>query len=77
MEAMRKIEQVTNGELHLQLPAAFWGQQVEVIILTTANESVPNPKPRKSLRGRLNSYAHPERIAQESSAWSDAVRDTP
>lgn len=75
MEAMRKIEHITNGELHLQLPEAFWGQDVEVIILTTANASPPGAKPRKSLRGSLKQYAHPERMAREQTAWSDAVSD--
>ncbi|MBK5938827.1 hypothetical protein [Halochromatium roseum] len=77
MEAIRTIERVTHGELHLQLPEAFWGKEVEVIILATANEPAPVTKPRKSLRGSLKEYAHPERMAREQTAWSDAVSDAP
>jgi hypothetical protein len=77
MEAIRTIERVTQGELHLQLPKAFWGKEVEVIILATASEPAPLTKPRKSLRGSLKEYAHPERMAREQTAWSDAVSDAP
>jgi hypothetical protein len=73
MEAMRKIEHITNGELRLQLPEAFWDQDVEVIIRTTATASPAGAQPRKSLRGSLKQYAHPERMAREQTAWSDAV----
>jgi hypothetical protein len=77
MEAIRTIERVTNGEVHLQLPEAFWDKEVEVIILTTASESASVTKPRKSLRGSLKQYAHPERMAREQTAWSEAVSDAP
>lgn len=77
MEAIRTIEHVTNGKLHLQLPVAFWGKEVEVIILATASEAAPLTKPRKSLYGSLKQYAHPERMARERTAWSDAVSDAP
>ena len=77
MEAIRKIEQVTNGELHLQLPEAFWGKEVEVIILATAREESQVAKGRNSLRGSLEQYAHPERMAREQTAWADAVSDAP
>lgn len=77
MEAIRTIEQVTNGELRLQLPEAFWDKEVEVIILATANEATQLPKPRKSLRGSLKQYSHLERMAREQAAWADAMSDTP
>jgi len=77
MEAIRTIEQVTNGELHLQLPEAFWGKEVEVIILAAASNEPPLAKGRNSLRGALKQYAHPERMAHEQSAWADAVSDAP
>ncbi len=54
MEAIRTIQQAIHGEIHLQLPRAFWGQQVEVIVLTTASsENHPikrakNRAPRKT-----------------------------
>ncbi|MEA3644296.1 MAG: hypothetical protein VBE63_30885 [Lamprobacter sp.] len=75
MEAIRTIERVTHGELHLQVPEAFWGKEVEVIIRTTARESASLTKPHKRLRGSLNKYAHPERMAREQTAWSDTVSD--
>ena len=77
MEAIRTIERVTHGELHLQLPEAFWGKEVEVIILTRANASPQGAQSRKSLRGSLRQYADPERMAREQTAWSDAVSDAP
>jgi hypothetical protein len=40
-------------------------------------ESAPVAKPRKSLRGSLKQYAHPERMAREQTAWADAVSDAP
>lgn len=33
MEAIRNIQTVKNGEVHLQLPQQFWGQEVEIIVL--------------------------------------------
>ncbi|WP_347989541.1 hypothetical protein [Methylomonas sp. AM2-LC] len=33
MEAIRNILTVKNGEVHLQLPQQFWGQEVEIIVL--------------------------------------------
>ena len=33
MEAIRHIQTVKNGEIHLQLPQQFWGQEVEIIVL--------------------------------------------
>jgi hypothetical protein len=77
MEAIRKIEYITNGELHLQLPEAFWGQEVEVIIRTTATAAPPGAKPGQHLRGSLKQYADPERRAREQTAWSDSVSDAP
>jgi len=79
MEAIRKIEQVTNGELHLQLPEVFWGKEVEVIILAKAGDAATVDKGRRSLHGALKQYAHPERMAREQAAWSDAgvVSDAP
>jgi hypothetical protein len=60
-----------------QLPEAFWGKEVEIIILATARDETPVAKGRNSLRGALGQYAHPERMAREHAAWSDAVSDAP
>lgn len=39
MEAIRSIQTVKNGEIHLQLPKQFWGQEVEIIVLTSPQEA--------------------------------------
>lgn len=70
MEAIRSIQTVKNGEIHLQLPQQFWGQEVEIIVLP-APQQTPQPIPRKkSLRGCLSRYAKPDLIAQEQDAWT-------
>ncbi len=33
MEAIRTVQTVKNGEVHLLLPRQFWGREVEVIVL--------------------------------------------
>ena len=68
MEAIRKIQNVTNGEIHLQLPEPFWGKEVEIIVLATPAPEPPIPKGCKSLRGALRHYAQPERMAEEAAA---------
>lgn len=47
MEAMRTMQTVENGEVYLQLPKRFWGQEVEIIVLsaqkpTQAQDASPN-----------------------------------
>jgi hypothetical protein len=47
MEAIRKIQTVVNGEIHLQLPEPFWGKEVEIIVLSSkAAESTLGPQER-------------------------------
>ncbi|MEY2341697.1 hypothetical protein AB4090_06265 [Acidithiobacillus sp. IBUN Pt1247-S3] len=76
MEAIRTIQNVANGEIHLQLPRAFWGQQVEVIVLATPSPVQKTAKPaQKSLRGALKAHANPNLIPLESGAWAAEVRD--
>lgn len=38
MEAIRRIQTVQNGEVHLQLPKQYWGQVVEIIVLRKGTE---------------------------------------
>lgn len=73
MEAIRNIQTVRNGEIHLQLPRQFWGQEVEIIILPAPQPTAPPPTPKRSLRGCLKPYADPELIAQEQEAWQTAA----
>lgn len=74
MEAIRNIQMVENGEVHLQLPKQFWGQEVEIIVLSL-QKSVTFPTTKKSLRGSLKQYANPALMGQEQAAWLDSVRE--
>ncbi|MGG6265231.1 hypothetical protein ACQ4M3_07235 [Leptolyngbya sp. AN03gr2] len=75
MEAIRRIQTVENGEIHLQLPKQFWGQEVEIIVLP-APQQIPQPvTPKKSLCGCLSRYAKPDLIAQEQDVWQTVVSE--
>ena len=74
MEAIREIRTVEQGKVVLRLPKVFWGRQVEIIVLSVSSrEEVQSQK--KSLRGCLQSYAQPDLISTESSAWTEAVEE--
>jgi hypothetical protein len=74
MEAIRNIQTVKNGEVHLQLPQQFWGREVEIIVLPAPLlPTAPSPIHKRSLRGSLKPYANPELIAQEQEAWQTAA----
>jgi hypothetical protein len=73
MEAIRNIQTVTNGEVHLQLPLQFWGQEVEIIVLPAPRSTAPSSPHKRSLRGSLKPYARPELIAAEQDAWQAAA----
>jgi hypothetical protein len=75
MEAIRTIQTVTNGEVHLLLPRQFWGREVEVIVLPAPVPAPQSPADKKGLRGCLKSYAKPGLIEQEQDAWLAAVGD--
>ncbi|MCX7093132.1 MAG: hypothetical protein NTY50_06760 [Methylobacter sp.] len=75
MEAIREIQTVENGKVHLQLPKQFWGQKVEIIVLAMPQLDTPSPVQKKSLRGALKHYANPELIAKEQDAWQEAVSE--
>ena len=75
MEAIREIQTVENGEIHLRLPEQFWGQEVEIIVLTAPQADSRHVTPSKSLRGCLKHYAKPELIPQEQYAWETAARN--
>ena len=74
MEAIRKIQTVKNGRVHLHLPKQFWGQQVEIIVLSTVHQK-KNTTPERSLRGCLRRYADSSLITGEHEAWQDAVME--
>jgi hypothetical protein len=69
MEAIRRIQTVENGEIHLQLPKQFWGQEVEIIVLPSPQQTMQPVTHKKSLRGCLRRYAKPDLIAQEQDVW--------
>jgi thiamine pyrophosphate-dependent acetolactate synthase large subunit-like protein len=73
VEAIRSIQTVANGEIHLQLPQHFWGQEVEIIVLPSPQQATNRVTPKKSLRGSLKHYAKPDRIAQEQNVWLMAM----
>jgi hypothetical protein len=75
MQAIRKIQTVENGELRVQLPPQFWGQQVEIIVLSTPQQEQEGHPRKPSLRGCLHHYANPSLISREHKAWQDAVSD--
>ncbi len=75
MEAIRKIETVKDGQVHLQLPKQFWGQEVEIIVLSAPQQVAQSTIRKKSLRGCLKRYAKPDLIAQEQDAWQAAVSE--
>ena len=75
MEAIRKIQTVENGEVHFHLPKSFWGQEVEIIVLSAPSQTRQDVARKKSLRGCLGSYAKPDLIAQEQDAWQAAASE--
>jgi hypothetical protein len=72
MQAIREIQTVEQGKVTVRLPQAFWGQQVEIIVLSERHLEQP-PAWKKSLRGCLQSYAQPELISTEADAWAEAA----
>ena len=74
MEAIREIHTVKEGEVRVHLPAQFWGQQVEIIVLPAPRQK-QSFSPKKSLRGCLHQYANPALIAKESEAWQETVSE--
>jgi thiamine pyrophosphate-dependent acetolactate synthase large subunit-like protein len=70
MEAIRSVQTVENGEVHLQLPQQFWGQEVEIIVLSLSQKSSQPVTAKRSLRGCLKQYANPALIPQEEEVWS-------
>ncbi len=75
MEAIREIQAVKNGEVQLQLPKQFWGQEVEIIVLAMRPAATPSMG-KKSLRGILKHYANPALMEKEQSAWFDSVGES-
>ena len=74
MEAIREVQTVKEGHVHVRLPKQFWGQQVEIIVLSALQQE-PRASQKKSLRGCLHHYANPALISREGEAWQDAVRE--
>ena len=73
MEAIRHIQSVENGEIHLRLPQRFWGQEVEIIVLPAPRAAESAIPAKRSLRGGLKTYANPGLMAQEDDAWALAL----
>ncbi|MBJ7899710.1 MAG: hypothetical protein GC158_07285 [Cyanobacteria bacterium RI_101] len=75
MEAIRSVQIVENGEVHLQLPQQFWGQEVEIIVLSLPRQSSEPVTAKRSLRRCLKQYANPALIPQEEEVWSRSAVD--
>lgn len=75
MEAIRKIQSVENGQIHLQLPEQFWGQDVEIIVLAV-QPTAKATTGKNSLRGSLKRYADPEKMAIEPLAWPNSAGES-
>ena len=74
MKALRTLKQVQNGQVNLHLPKQFWGQQVEIIVLSVAQQK-EREEAGTSLRGCLRQYANPSLAAQEEGAWGAAAEE--
>lgn len=65
MNALRTVQQVHDGQIHLHLPKQFWGQQVEIIVLSAAQQE-ERQEAATSQRGCLRQYAidanHPQSL---------------
>jgi hypothetical protein len=72
MEMIRKIQTVENGQVQVELPMRFWGQQVEIIIFQVPQQEQPLVQ-KKSLLGCLHQYANPALIPYEHEAWQNAL----
>jgi len=72
MQTIREIRTVWEEQIVLNLPNIFRGQKVQIIVIPVQNERHFR---KKSLRGCLQEYAMPERIADEEEAWQEAVRE--
>ena len=57
MEAIRSIQTVENGEIYLQLPKQFWGQEVEIIVLPSPQQTL-QPIAQKSACGECKKQQH-------------------
>lgn len=71
MTVIRTVKTVKNGQVLLNLPSEFSGQQVEIIVSTKEYSQVK----KKSLKGILQNYANPELTVLESTAWENSVKE--
>jgi len=69
MKAIRKIIDANQLSSIIDLPDTMRNQKVEIIILPTT-ENIHQPQ---SMKGILKKYANPKLIAQEKSAWENAI----
>jgi hypothetical protein len=74
MEAIREIQTVEKGHVNIRLPRQFWGQQVEIIVLSMTQRD-EGALAKKSLGGCLHQYANAAFIDREHEAWQNAVNE--
>lgn len=72
MYAVRTVQNISSERITIEVPEAFWGQEVEIIIFPL---QVIRSQHKQSLRGCLKQYAKPELIDKEATAWQEAIRE--
>ena len=72
MNALRQIRRIDTTHITLELPQAFYGQEVEIIILPLQNDAL---LPQKSMYGCAQQYANPALIPLEDEAWANAAQE--
>jgi hypothetical protein len=72
-EAIRTIKKAGRGQVIIDIPDSFSGQDLEITISPLKR----NPTKRtNSMRGHLKQYANVKLISKESTAWAGSVGDT-
>ena len=75
MEALRLTMNSARLETIIDLPAAFYGREVDVIVLPKSQESndQPHNSKRGSTMGCFQEYANPALRELEEGAWERAA----
>lgn len=76
MEAIRTIQNVIDGEIHLQLPESFWGKEVEIIVLPAdTTEATAYPPERLRLGTALAELGRRVGLTDDDIAAFEQGRD--
>ena len=72
MNALRQIRRIDTTHITLDLPQAFYGEEVEIIILPLQDNAL---LPKKSMYGCAQQYANSALIPLEDEAWANAAQE--